>query len=888
MEETIIPACDVFRPEIIIKSSPVELCWNFTTFKKNIKFGVYRSLDDSLEANNKNFNISYNALNEKSFIQNEKQDIGSTSMIGNECLVSSSQIDLNANNASSSSYTRRKSNFNDYNLEVVKKLDYYDSSKSIIKGSCVLDKAGTYVLVFDNSINRNTSNRLTFLYFTKPYNLLPDIINEEDQKDVDNKSEILFEGYISKKKRNNKINSWVKRYVTLDKAGNLSYYKSKESTSKGLIQINSSKVNIISKRRIYIDTGAFIYRFYIRDDNVYKKFLDSLEIIQKNNKKEEVMSTIRNIIYNDDSLKGIIPDANALEEVQKDFEQPLNQVHKELNNLGALIDKYKKESMNIDDLEVCYDNLIKSISSVDFELNRVWKKINEEEICVAKLEKTFRNCLADNNRLRTIVNEPQADISFFTDYKPEEIINDQTQKEPVDKATTVSTKDDDSFYDAEDGFSFSGEEVNSGSDVVDAEDTSDDSEESNAPAQDLNTKMNEYDVVIKRNMTTSNVKAEASMPVERRTTLPAKTIPNSGGFFSVIRKNIGKDLSRVSMPVTFNEPINLLQKLCEELEYSELLKNACDETLAPTQYERLMYVGAFAFSVLASSTHRAVKKPFNPLLGETYENIRDDKGFRFISEKVSHHPPIMACYAESDDFIFFQDSNIKTKYWGNTMECINNGVVHLILKKFNEHYTWEKVNSVICKAMYANRYLEYRGELKVTEATSGNYFNLKFQSSKNGVSGGVYGPKKNEMIQLVGNWDKVLFKVEPENKLESIWSANPFPPYYEDQYGFGQFTVELNEITPDIKDVLPPTDTRLRPDQRLYEEGKADEASAEKERLEQRQREYLKDRELKGIPWEPRWFELKDDPIVSGVKTYQYKGGYFEQRGNITVEHTLW
>jgi len=200
MEETIIPACDVFRPEIIIKSSPVELCWNFTTFKKNIKFGVYRSLDDSLEANNKNFNISYNALNEKSFIQNEKQDIGSTSMIGNECLVSSSQIDLNANNASSSSYTRRKSNFNDYNLEVVKKLDYYDSSKSIIKGSCVLDKAGTYVLVFDNSINRNTSNRLTFLYFTKPYNLLPDIINEEDQKDVDNKSEILFEGYISKKK----------------------------------------------------------------------------------------------------------------------------------------------------------------------------------------------------------------------------------------------------------------------------------------------------------------------------------------------------------------------------------------------------------------------------------------------------------------------------------------------------------------------------------------------------------------------------------------------------------------------------------------------------------------------------------------------------------------
>jgi len=55
------------------------------------------------------------------------------------------------------------------------------------------------------------------------------------------------------------------------------------------------------------------------------------------------------------------------------------------------------------------------------------------------------------------------------------------------------------------------------------------------------------------------------------------------------------------------------------------------------------------------------------------------------------------------------------------MECISKGVVHLTLKKFKEHYTWDKVNSVICKAMYANRYLEYRGELKVTEANSGKY-----------------------------------------------------------------------------------------------------------------------------------------------------------------------
>jgi len=240
---------------------------------------------------------------------------------------------------------------------------------------------------------------------------------------------------------------------------------------------------------------------------------------------------------------------------------------------------------------------MKSISSVDFGLNRVWKKINEEEMCVIKLEKTFRNCLADNNRLRAIVNEPHADVSFFTDYKPDEIINDQTQRGDSDgeKQMTSTVKgDDESFYDAEDGFSISGDN----SEVVDAEDddTSDSDEEAN-PAPDINSKINEYDVLIKRNMTATNISSLTTpLTVERRTELPAKTIPNSGGFISIIRKNIGKDLSRISMPVTMNEPVNLLQKLCEELEYCELIKNACDEVLSPSPFERLMYVGAFAFS----------------------------------------------------------------------------------------------------------------------------------------------------------------------------------------------------------------------------------------------------------------------------------------------------
>jgi len=71
--------------------------------------------------------------------------------------------------------------------------------------------------------------------------------------------------------------------------------------------------------------------------------------------------------------------------------------------------------------------------------------------------------------------------------------------------------------------------------------------------------------------------------------------------------------------------------MCEELEYSELLDKASEQS---DVYERMVYVAAFAVSSYGSSYYRAGSKPFNPLLGETYECIRDDKGFKFIAEQV--------------------------------------------------------------------------------------------------------------------------------------------------------------------------------------------------------------------------------------------------------------
>lgn len=61
-------------------------------------------------------------------------------------------------------------------------------------------------------------------------------------------------------------------------------------------------------------------------------------------------------------------------------------------------------------------------------------------------------------------------------------------------------------------------------------------------------------------------------PPQRRERLPPpKQREKSISLWSIIKECVGKDLSRVCLPVYFNEPLSSLQRIAEEMEYSELL-----------------------------------------------------------------------------------------------------------------------------------------------------------------------------------------------------------------------------------------------------------------------------------------------------------------------------
>jgi len=75
----------------------------------------------------------------------------------------------------------------------------------------------------------------------------------------------------------------------------------------------------------------------------------------------------------------------------------------------------------------------------------------------------------------------------------------------------------------------------------------------------------------------------------------------------------------------------MLQRMTEELEYSSVLDAAAQTN---DNWEQLAYVAAFTISAYSTTATR-VNKPFNPLLGETYECDRtDDLGWRSIAGKT--------------------------------------------------------------------------------------------------------------------------------------------------------------------------------------------------------------------------------------------------------------
>ena len=116
------------------------------------------------------------------------------------------------------------------------------------------------------------------------------------------------------------------------------------------------------------------------------------------------------------------------------------------------------------------------------------------------------------------------------------------------------------------------------------------------------------------------------------------------------------------------------------------------------------------------------------------------------------------------------------------------------------------------------------------------------------------------------------------NLLQVIWKTNPLPSNYAQFFCLTSYAITLNDFPDLLRKVLPRSDSRYRPDQRMLESGMLDAADLEKQRIEQVQR----DRRNTGKPLEPLWFQYDDQS-----KTWKFNGKYWKERNKNFSEREI-
>ncbi|CAD8132130.1 unnamed protein product [Paramecium pentaurelia] len=339
-----------------------------------------------------------------------------------------------------------------------------------------------------------------------------------------------------------------------------------------------------------------------------------------------------------------------------------------------------------------------------------------------------------------------------------------------------------------------------------------------------------------------------------RKCLPYKQDPDEKfAFWPFLKECIGKDLTRIPMPLLFHQPLSALQFFAASFEYYDTLKQAAK---AEDPYKRMAYLIVFSL-VRCILGIDCQKKFFNPVLGETYEYFTPE--YKVISEQVCHHPPITAVHCESEDFILSITMEATVGFSGTSIKAKLPGLVHFRNKKTNEHMTYSFPSIAVKNLLFGKMYFEQVGEAIYTNHTTGDVgiLTLKERTSEKDahqVKAIIKDRNGNIRCQLSGYFNKEIYA---NNEL--IWKRNYVDPESRWYYFYSHHILQLNHINEEILRNIPQTDSRMRSDMRALECGFKDLGQEEKVRIEEKQRERRKIMEEKKQQHIPRFFKEEYD-----------------------------
>ncbi|GAM18454.1 hypothetical protein SAMD00019534_016290, partial [Acytostelium subglobosum LB1] len=300
------------------------------------------------------------------------------------------------------------------------------------------------------------------------------------------------------------------------------------------------------------------------------------------------------------------------------------------------------------------------------------------------------------------------------------------------------------------------------------------------------------------------------------------------------------DLSRVPLPTFILEPRSLLEKFTDFMIHCDLLHGVAK---MENPVDRIMHITKWYLSGF-SYKPKGVKKPYNPILGEIFRSRWSYHGTtaHLIAEQISHHPPVSVVYISNrkDGYVMTGIINPRSKFTGNSLCVLVEGSITLHMLERNEQYTFNFPNIYARGILFGTLLTEVAGQTTLVCKQTNLKVDMDFKTKNS----------KDVLYSIGGKWDrKVDITNAKTKKTEVFWECN------------------TTKKTPRF--IRPMAQQEPNESQRLWThvaQGiiKKDqkEATKEKIKLENDQRQADRERKERGVDWEPKYFKKEGDQWI--------------------------
>ncbi|KAH0627307.1 hypothetical protein JD844_002849 [Phrynosoma platyrhinos] len=334
---------------------------------------------------------------------------------------------------------------------------------------------------------------------------------------------------------------------------------------------------------------------------------------------------------------------------------------------------------------------------------------------------------------------------------------------------------------------------------------------------------------------------------------------------------LGMDLTRVVLPTFILEKRSLLEMYANFLAHPDLLLSVSS---GATPEERIISFVEYYLTAFHEGRKGAVaKKPYNPIIGETFHcswdvpkdrvksfrttsassSLKDPASsecykLRFVAEQVSHHPPISCFYCECKEKKMCANVHVwtKSKFMGMSIgvSMVGEGVLYLM--EHEEEYVFT-LPCAYARSILTIPWVELGGKVNIHCVKTGYSATVTFHTKP------FYGGKLHRVTAEV--------KHNPTNtivcKAQGEWNGT-----LEFTYSSGETKIIDTTKLPVIRKKIRPTAKQGPFESRhlwqqvtsALKEGNISLATDYKRFLEERQRAEERQRVASNTPWKPKYF----------------------------------